>query len=43
MSLRMPLVLRSEVERWAQRQEDKPTISKAICRLIERGLKREGD
>ena len=33
-----PLQLRSEVERWAKSQDDKPTLSKAICRLVEHGL-----
>ena len=40
MSMRMPLQLRSRVERWAKSQDDKSTLSlsKAICRLVEAGL-----
>jgi hypothetical protein len=38
MSLRMPVQLRSKVERWAKSQDDKPTLSKAICHLLERAL-----
>jgi hypothetical protein len=38
MSLRMPLHLRSEVEKWAASQGDNLTVSKAICRLVELGL-----
>jgi hypothetical protein len=38
MSLRMPGRLRSMVEKWAAAQDDKLSTSKAICRLIERGL-----
>jgi hypothetical protein len=38
MSLRMPLELRAKVEKWAAEQDDKPSVSKAICRLVERGL-----
>jgi hypothetical protein len=38
MSLRMPIELRSKVKDWAMGQEEKLSISKAICRLVERGL-----
>lgn len=31
--------MRIEIEKWAARQPDKPTLSKAIRRLVELGLK----
>ena len=38
MTLRLPLTLRSEVDDWANHQEDKPKRSEAIRRLIEFAL-----
>jgi hypothetical protein len=38
MSLRMPLRLRDKVEKWADGQEKKLSVSKAICHLVELGL-----
>ena len=38
MTLRFPPALRSEIEGWANRQEDKPKRSEAIRRLIEFAL-----
>jgi hypothetical protein len=41
MSLRMPVALRAEVEAWAAGQDDKLSVSKAICHLVEMALKSE--
>jgi hypothetical protein len=41
MSLRMPVALRAEVGAWAARQDDKLSVSKAICHLVEMALKSE--
>jgi hypothetical protein len=38
MALRMPPETREAVEAWAKRQDDTPTLSVAVRRLIERGL-----
>jgi hypothetical protein len=38
MSLRMPLALKSKVKDWAKGQDEKLSISKAICRLVEQAL-----
>ena len=38
MSLRMPIALKSKVKDWAKGQDDKLSISKAICRLVEQAL-----
>ena len=38
MSMRMPTALKSKVKDWAKGQDEKLSISKAICRLVERGL-----
>jgi hypothetical protein len=38
MSLRMPPGLRREIEDWAKRQDDKPTLSKAVISLVRHGL-----
>lgn len=40
-SLRMPPALKSKVKDWAKEQDEKLSISKAICRLVERGLAAE--
>jgi hypothetical protein len=34
--------LRSSIEKWAERQSDKPKLSDAIRRLVELGLKVKG-
>jgi hypothetical protein len=39
VNLRLPVETRRQIERWAARQEDKPTLSEAIRRMIERVLK----
>jgi metal-responsive CopG/Arc/MetJ family transcriptional regulator len=41
LALRLPLAVRSEIEKWAKQQNDKPSRSEAIRRLIEAGLKAE--
>ena len=38
LALRIPPVLRAEIERWAQREKDKPSRSEAIRRLLEFAL-----
>jgi hypothetical protein len=38
VGLRMPTELRKAIEAWAGRQKDKPTLSAAIRRLVEKGL-----
>ena len=38
MSMRMPVALKSRVKDWAKNQDEKLSISKAICHLVERGL-----
>ena len=38
MSLRMPPAVRAKVESWAKAQNEKLTLSKAIIRLVCRGL-----
>jgi hypothetical protein len=38
MSLRMPLALKAKVKDWAKGQDEKLSISRAICRLVERAL-----
>ena len=35
LALRLPPALRSEIESWAKQQNDKPSRSEAIRRLIE--------
>jgi hypothetical protein len=37
-SLRMPVALKSKVKDWAKGRDDKLSISKAICRLVEQAL-----
>ena len=39
LALRLPPALRSEIESWAKQQNDKPSRSEAIRRLIEFALK----
>ena len=41
LALRLPLAVRSEIEKWAKQQNDKPSRSEAIRRLIEVALKAE--
>jgi hypothetical protein len=41
IALRATDEFRGTVERWAAKQGDKPTLSEAIRRLVEIGLKRE--
>ncbi len=41
LALRLPLATRSEIEKWARKQNDKPSRSEAIRRLIEFALKAE--
>ena len=38
MAVRLPAALRSAIEGWAKQQNDKPTRSEAIRRLIEVAL-----
>jgi hypothetical protein len=38
MSLRMPLALKAKVKDWAKGQDEKLSISRAICRLVEQAL-----
>jgi hypothetical protein len=38
VSLRLSSEAQKAVEAWARRQPDKPTMSEAIRRLVERGL-----
>jgi hypothetical protein len=37
-TVRLPLALRSNIETWAKQQEDRPSRSEAIRRLIEIAL-----
>jgi hypothetical protein len=37
-ALRLPLELKSKVGAWANRQDDKPSLSEAIRRLVEKAL-----
>ncbi|MDR3486423.1 MAG: hypothetical protein P4M05_16130 [Bradyrhizobium sp.] len=39
IALRAPDEFRSSVEKWAARQSDQPSLSEAIRRLVEIGLK----
>jgi hypothetical protein len=39
MGFRASPVMRASVVRWAENQPDKPTLSEAIRRLVELGLK----
>jgi hypothetical protein len=41
LALRLPLAVRSEIEKWARKQNDKPSRSEAIRRLIEFALRAE--
>jgi len=38
LALRLPLAVRSDIEKWAKQQNDKPSRSEAIRRLIEFAL-----
>jgi hypothetical protein len=38
MALRLPPGLKSKIGAWATRQDDKPSLSEAIRRLVELGL-----
>jgi metal-responsive CopG/Arc/MetJ family transcriptional regulator len=38
LTVRLPPVLRSDIEKWAKQQHDKPSRSEAIRRLIEFAL-----
>ena len=38
LTVRLPMALRSVIENWAKQQEDKPSRSEAIRRLIEIAL-----
>jgi hypothetical protein len=42
VGVRLPAEARREVEEWAERQDDQPTLSEAIRRLVEFGLKAKG-
>jgi hypothetical protein len=39
MGFRADPVIRASIVRWAEKQPDHPTLSEAICRLVELGLK----
>jgi hypothetical protein len=39
IALRAPDEFRTSVEKWASRQSDRPSLSEAIRRLVELGLK----
>ncbi len=39
MGFRAPPVIRAEIARWAENQPDMPTLSEAIRRLVEIGLR----
>jgi hypothetical protein len=39
VGVRLPAEARREVERWAKQRDDKPSLSEAIRRLVELGLK----
>ena len=39
MALRMPPALRSDLENWAKRQPDNPSLSEALRQLLEWALK----
>jgi hypothetical protein len=39
MGFRAEPVIRASIVRWAENQPDKPTLSEAIRRLVELGLK----
>jgi hypothetical protein len=39
MGFRADPVIRAEIVRWAEKQPDMPTLSEAIRRLVELGLK----
>jgi hypothetical protein len=41
MALRMPPEFRAKIDSWAKAQDDKPSRSEAIRRLVERGLAAE--
>lgn len=38
MGFRAPPALRASIVRWAEQQRDRPTLSEAVCRLVELGL-----
>jgi hypothetical protein len=42
VGVRMPPESRKAVEAWAKHQDDKPSLSEAIRRLVEHGLKHWG-
>lgn len=42
INLRCPPELRKDIEEWAKRQADKPSLSEAIRRLLEMQMKRSG-
>jgi hypothetical protein len=39
MALRMPPALRSDLEAWAKRQVDQPSLSEAVRRIVEMTVK----
>jgi hypothetical protein len=39
MGFRAPPLMRGSIVKWAENQSDKPTLSEAIRRLVELGLK----
>ena len=41
-AIRLSSELRQSVDRWAEKQDDKPSRSEAIRRLVEIGLKAKG-
>jgi hypothetical protein len=42
MGFRADPVIRASIVRWAEKQPDMPTLSEAIRRLVELGLKAKG-
>jgi hypothetical protein len=42
MGFRADPVIRAEIVRWAEKQSDMPSLSEAIRRLVELGLKAKG-
>lgn len=43
VGMRLSPAKRHEVEEWAAAQPDKPTLSEALRRLVDRGLSSEAD
>ena len=42
LAVRLPVALRSDIESWAKQQNDKPSRSEAIRRLLEFALAAKG-